>query len=56
MENNFETYLTSGQFAKLMGISKDTLFHYDRTGILSPVFKLKMDIDTTQFIKLMYSK
>ncbi|WP_336760157.1 MerR family transcriptional regulator [Paenibacillus sp. USHLN196] len=33
------THLSSGQFAKLMGISKDTLFHYDRLGILSPEIK-----------------
>ncbi|ADM70096.1 hypothetical protein GMA19_02290 [Paenibacillus polymyxa E681] len=39
MENNVQTHLTSGQFAKVMGISKDTLFHYDRLGILSPEFK-----------------
>ncbi|MEK4439144.1 MerR family transcriptional regulator [Paenibacillus sp. FSL K6-2862] len=39
MEHNFQTQLTSGQFAKLMGISKDTLFHYDRLGILSPEVK-----------------
>ncbi|MEC0206586.1 MerR family transcriptional regulator [Paenibacillus lautus] len=39
MKINFQTQLTSGQFAKLMGTSKDTLFHYDRLGILSPEFK-----------------
>ncbi|MGZ0043131.1 MerR family transcriptional regulator [Paenibacillus ottowii] len=39
MKNNVQTYLTSGQFAKVMGTSKDTLFHYNRLGILSPVFK-----------------
>ncbi|WP_405168748.1 MerR family transcriptional regulator [Paenibacillus sp. FSL H3-0286] len=39
MKNNFQTQLTSGQFAKVMGISKDTLFHYDRLGILSPEVK-----------------
>lgn len=38
MEGNFQTHLTSGQFAKVLGISKDTLFHYDRLGILSPEF------------------
>ncbi|MEW9697552.1 MerR family transcriptional regulator [Paenibacillus sp. SI8] len=39
MENNAKSHLSTGQFAKVMGISKDTLFHYDRIGILSPVFK-----------------
>lgn len=38
MERIFQTHLTSGQFAKVLGISKDTLFHYDRLGILSPEF------------------
>ncbi|WP_138754287.1 MerR family transcriptional regulator [Paenibacillus sinopodophylli] len=35
----FQTHLSTGQFAKLMGISKDTLFHYERLGILSPEMK-----------------
>ena len=29
-------YLTTGQFAKLCATTKDTLFHYDREGILKP--------------------
>ncbi|SDO48641.1 MerR family transcriptional regulator [Alkalicoccus daliensis] len=29
-------YLTTGQFAKLIGIKKDTLFYYDKVGIFSP--------------------
>ncbi|UQZ88111.1 hypothetical protein C4J81_02345 [Deltaproteobacteria bacterium Smac51] len=29
-------YLTTGQFAKMCGTTKDTLFHYDREGILKP--------------------
>lgn len=34
---NEERYLLStGQFAQVMGISKDTLFHYDRIGIFQP--------------------
>ncbi|NMI03589.1 MerR family transcriptional regulator [Paenibacillus sp. SZ31] len=37
--NHSLTHLSSGQFAKLMGVSKDTLFHYDRLGILSPEIK-----------------
>lgn len=37
--NLFQTYLSYGQFSKLMGVSKDTLFHYDRLGILSPETK-----------------
>jgi len=29
-------YLTTGEFAKLCHVNKQTLFHYDRIGILSP--------------------
>ncbi|AZV48833.1 MerR family transcriptional regulator [Bacillus halotolerans] len=39
MDLHLHTHLTTGQFAKLMGISKDTLFHYDRIGIFSPEVK-----------------
>lgn len=33
---NTERFLTTGQFASLCGTTKETLFHYDRTGILKP--------------------
>lgn len=33
-----QKYLTTGQFAKLCGTSKDTLFHYDRVGLLKPKY------------------
>lgn len=33
---NTERLLTTGQFASLCGTTKETLFHYDRTGILKP--------------------
>ncbi len=29
-------YITSGEFARLCGTTKETLFHYDRSGILKP--------------------
>ena len=35
---NKEPYITTGQFAKLCGTTKETLFHYDRTGILKPAY------------------
>lgn len=35
---NKELYITTGQFAKLCGTTKETLFHYDRTGILKPAY------------------
>jgi DNA-binding transcriptional MerR regulator len=31
-----EKYLTSGEFASLCGVKKDTIFHYDQIGILKP--------------------
>lgn len=39
MDKNSQTHLTSGQFANLKSVSKDTLFHYDRIGIFSPEIK-----------------
>ncbi|MUK88415.1 MerR family transcriptional regulator [Ornithinibacillus sp. L9] len=36
MNINPQVHLTTGQFAKLMGVSKDTLFYYDKVGIFSP--------------------
>lgn len=33
-----KTYLTTGRFAKMCGTTKDTLFHYDRLGILKPKY------------------
>lgn len=32
-----EQFYTTGQFAKLCGVKKQTLFHYDDIGLLSPV-------------------
>ncbi|SDZ26382.1 DNA-binding transcriptional regulator, MerR family [Evansella caseinilytica] len=39
MNMNPQIHLTTGQFAKLIGVSKDTLFHYDKIGIFSPEIK-----------------
>lgn len=36
MDINPQIHLTTGQFAKLMNVSKDTLFYYDKMGIFSP--------------------
>lgn len=33
-----EHFLTTGEFAKLCGTTKETLFHYDETGILKPAW------------------
>lgn len=32
-------YMTTGEFANLMNVTKDTLFHYDRIGLFSPEIK-----------------
>ena len=31
-----QEYMTTGEFAKAMGVSKDTLFHYDEIGLFCP--------------------
>ncbi|MBO1719980.1 MerR family transcriptional regulator [Extibacter sp. GGCC_0201] len=35
-----ERYLTTGEFARLTGVTKHTLFHYDAIGLLCPEVKL----------------
>lgn len=39
MKNNKQNYFTTGEFAKLVGVTKHTLFHYDKIGIFSPEIK-----------------
>ena len=39
MSENKQIYFTTGEFAKLVGVSKHTLFHYDKFGIFSPELK-----------------
>lgn len=34
-------YLTTGEFARLCGVSKHTLFHYDELGVFSPAVRRK---------------
>lgn len=36
MEKNLKDYFTTGEFAKICNVKKQTLFHYDDIGILSP--------------------
>lgn len=36
MSKKYEQYFTTSEFAKLCGVSKHTLFHYDDIGILKP--------------------
>lgn len=39
MNENNTKYFTTGEFAKLCKVNKQTLFYYDQIGILSPVWK-----------------
>lgn len=34
-------YMTTGELAKLMGITKETLFHYDEIGLFRPAVVMK---------------
>ena len=36
MEKQSELYFTTGEFAKILGVKKHTLFHYDEIGLFSP--------------------
>jgi DNA-binding transcriptional MerR regulator len=39
MEKHSELYFTTGEFAKILGVKKHTLFHYDEIGLFSPAVK-----------------
>lgn len=43
MNINLQNYFTTGEFAKLVGVTKHTLFHYDKVGIFSPKIKGEND-------------
>ena len=36
MDKQLDIYFTTGEFAKLCGVKKQTLFHYDEIGLFSP--------------------
>ena len=38
---NSNMYLTTGEFAKITGVTKHTLFHYDDIGLFSPEIKMQ---------------
>lgn len=40
---NRNNYMTTGEFAKAMGVTKNTLFHYDSIGLFSPEMVLDND-------------
>ena len=35
MEKQSELYFTTGEFARILGVRKHTLFHYDEIGLFS---------------------
>lgn len=39
MSKKDRKYVTTGEFAKLCKVNKQTIFYYDQIGILSPVMK-----------------
>lgn len=39
MEKQSELYFTTGEFARILGVKKHTLFHYDEIGLFSPALK-----------------
>ncbi|MEG2017167.1 MAG: MerR family transcriptional regulator [Clostridium sp.] len=43
MNINLQNYFTTGEFAKLVGVTKHTLFHYDDIGVFSPEIKKNND-------------
>ena len=38
---NRERYLTTGEFARIAGVKKHTLFHYDEIGLFRPEVTLE---------------
>lgn len=47
-----QNYFTTGEFAKLVGVTKHTLFHYDKIGIFSPEIKEENDYRYYSFYQL----
>lgn len=39
MEKQSDLYFTTGEFARILGVKKHTLFHYDEIGLFSPAIK-----------------
>lgn len=50
MSEDVRKYFTTGEFAKLCHVKKQTLFHYDEIGLLSPEIKKRTDTDTIPII------
>ena len=47
-------YFSTYEFAKLVGVTKHTLFHYDKVGVFSPVIKLENDYRYYAYTQIEY--
>ena len=47
-------YLTTGELAQLMGITKHTLFHYDDIGLFQPEYIMKTVTASIPLIRLRF--
>lgn len=54
--NNFnkQGYFSTHEFAKLVGVSKHTLFHYDKVGVFSPEVKLENNYRYYSYAQIEY--
>ena len=43
MVNKSNLYFTTGEFAKLVNVTKHTLFYYDEVGVFSPIIRKEND-------------
>lgn len=39
IDKNHNRYLTAGEFARVIGTTKHTLFHYDEIGLFTPIYR-----------------
>lgn len=49
---NKDRYISTGEFAKLAGVTKHTLFYYDEIGLFSPEIKLENGYRYYSFLQL----
>lgn len=52
MNMNKERYISTGEFAKLAGVTKHTLFYYDEIGLFSPEIKMENGYRRYSFAQL----
>ena len=54
MSQALHKYFTTGEFAKLCNVKKQTLFHYEKLVFFPLKSPTTKDIDTTRITNLMY--